>query len=77
MGCEIALIILMGLVVGLIEFVPALEFDCQIVELLELGVYFAIPRCHFRVLALLLPDLVRCHIHESDFQVENRLDESL
>jgi hypothetical protein len=77
MGCEIALIILMDLVVGLIEFAPAFEFDCQIDELLELGVYRAIPQCHFRVLALLLPDLVHCHIHESDFQIENCLDESL
>jgi hypothetical protein len=32
MGCEITLIILMDLVVGLIAFVPALEFDCQIRE---------------------------------------------
>jgi hypothetical protein len=32
MGCEIALIILMDLVVGLIGFVPALEFECQIRE---------------------------------------------
>jgi hypothetical protein len=77
MGCEITLIILMDLVVGLIEFASALVFDCQIVELFELGVYCAVPQCHFRVLALLLPDLVHCHIHESDFQVENRLDESL
>jgi hypothetical protein len=58
MGCEIALIVLMDLVVGLIEFAPAPEFDCQIVELLELGVYCAVPQCHFRVPALLLPDLV-------------------
>jgi hypothetical protein len=61
MGCEIALIVLMDLVVGLIEFVPALEFECQIREK--------------SFLTYLTVCLVMIHLEES--QIENCLESLL
>jgi hypothetical protein len=61
MGCEIALIVLMDLVVGLIEFVPALEFECQIREK--------------SFLTHVTARLAMIHLEES--QIENRLESLL
>jgi hypothetical protein len=61
MGCKIALIVLMDLVVGLIEFVPALEFECQIRE--------------NSFLTHVTARLAMIHLEES--RIENRLESLL
>jgi hypothetical protein len=59
----------MDLAVGMIEIASALEFESHA---LELGFCY-----DYHGLSYALPDLVRCHIHESDFQIEKCPDESL
>jgi hypothetical protein len=71
MDCEIALIVLMDLAVGMIEFVPALEFGHEFQEL-EFRFHH-----YYHDFSYALQDLVHCHFLEIDVQIENRPDESL
>jgi hypothetical protein len=61
MGYEIVLIVLMDLAVGMIEIVPALEFECQIREK--------------SFLTYVTARLAMIHLEES--QIENRLESLL